>query len=187
MVAWPETSGSSVALMYKVVAMDTIKDILVKEIEQINQQEGRDGKPRFNSEFARTHRWLCFAMFAGYFAVIAVMYPVPYMGLYAFLGFTAFVLFMYAMLLIEIRPVYRFEDIGVLDLRVCYNGEWYFTRALSQQAIQALLSAPSVSVVLKTRLQEILANKGEIDFYDVYDLAYAKKLANPPAAQMVLS
>ncbi|WP_304621566.1 YlaC family protein, partial [Serratia sp. ME43] len=41
---------------------------------------------------------------------IAVMYQVPYMGMYAFLGFTAFVLFMFAMLLIEIRPVYRFED-----------------------------------------------------------------------------
>ncbi|WP_274873451.1 YlaC family protein, partial [Serratia marcescens] len=36
--------------------MDAIKSILVKEIEQINRREGRDGKPRFNSEFARTHR-----------------------------------------------------------------------------------------------------------------------------------
>lgn len=54
--------------------MDAIKSILVKEIEQINRREGRDGKPRFNSEFARTHRYLCLAMFAGYFAVIAVMY-----------------------------------------------------------------------------------------------------------------
>jgi hypothetical protein len=52
--------------------MDAIKSILVKEIEQINRREGRDGKPRFNSEFARTHRYLCLAMFAGYFAVIAV-------------------------------------------------------------------------------------------------------------------
>ncbi len=169
------------------MAMDTIKNILVAEIEQINRREGRDGKPRFNSEFARTHRWLCFAMFAGYFAVIAVMYPVPYMGLYSFLGFTAFVLFMFAMLLIEIKPVYRFEDIGVLDLRVCYNGEWYFTRALSPQAIQALLNEPTVSSVLKTRMQEIIANKGEIDFYDVYDLAYAKRLATPPAPQAALS
>lgn len=169
------------------MAMDTIKNILVAEIDQINRREGRDGKPRFNSEFARTHRWLCFAMFAGYFAVIAVMYPVPYMGLYAFLGFTAFVLFMFAMLLIEIKPVYRFEDIGVLDLRVCYNGEWYFTRALSPQAIQALLNEPTVSSVLKARMQEIIANKGEIDFYDVYDLAYAKRLATPSTPQAVLS
>lgn len=164
--------------------MDTIKNILVKEIEQINRQEGRDGKPRFNSEFARTHRWLCFAMFAGYFAVIAVMYPVPYMGLYSFLGFTAFVLFMFAMLLIEIKPVYRFEDIGVLDLRVCYYGEWYFTRALSQQSVQALLNESTISTTFKNRMQEIIANKGEIDFYDVYDLAYSKKLysAQPPVA-----
>nr|WP_142012057.1 YlaC family protein [Serratia fonticola] len=167
--------------------MDPVKSILVKEIEQINRQEGRDGRPRFNSEFARTHRWLCFAMFAGYFAVIAVMYPVPYMGIYAFLGFTAFVLFMFAMLLIEIKPVYRFEDIGVLDLRVCYNGEWYFTRALSQQSIQALLTTPSIGMAFKQRMQEIIANKGEIDFYDVYDLAYSKKLYNSQPAVAVLN
>ncbi|CAI0730778.1 Inner membrane protein ylaC [Serratia entomophila] len=155
--------------------MDAIKSILVKEIEGINRREGRDGKPRFNSEFARTHRYLCLAMFAGYFAVIGVMYPVPYMGFYAFLGFTAFVLFMFAMLLIEIRPVYRFEDIGVLDLRVCYNGEWYFTRELSPQAVQQLLEEPSIGAALKARMREIIANKGEIDFYDVYDMAYGKK------------
>ncbi|MFC0225713.1 YlaC family protein [Serratia aquatilis] len=167
--------------------MDTIKNILVKEIEQINSQEGRDGKPRFNIEFARDHRWLCFAMFAGYFAVIAVMYPVPYMGLYSFLGFTAFVLFMFAMLLIEIKPVYRFEDIGVLDLRVCYNGEWYFTRALSQQAIQTLLDEPAIGPALKARMLEIIANKGEIDFYDVYDLAYSKKLYSQQAPLAVMN
>ncbi|WON78331.1 YlaC family protein [Serratia sp. UGAL515B_01] len=166
--------------------MDAIKNILVKEIEQINNQEGRDGKPRFNSEFARNHRWLCLAMFAGYFAVIAVMYPVPYMGFYSFLGFTVFVLFMFAMLLIEIKPVYRFEDIGVLDLRVCYNGEWYFTRTLSQQAIQALLNDPAIGTVLKARILEILANKGEIDFYDVYDLAYTKKLYKKQAPAAVM-
>ncbi|VXC75582.1 conserved hypothetical protein [Enterobacterales bacterium 8AC] len=167
-------------LMHKVIAMDVIKNILMKEIEQINQQEGRDGKPRFNGEFARNHRYLCLAMFVGYLAVVAVMYPVPYMGLLAFFGFTAFVLFMFAMLLLEIKPVYRFEDIGVLDLRVCYNGEWYFTR-------QALLDEPSVSMALKVRVQEIIAHKGEIDFYDVYDLAYSKKLDSPVATLAALN
>lgn len=162
--------------------MDAIKNILVKEIELINQREGRDGKPRFNSEFARNHRYLCLAMFAGYFAVIAVMYPVPYLGFGALLGFTAFVLFMFAMLLMEIKPVYRFEDIGVLDLRVCYNGEWYFTRALPSQAVDELLAEPSINPQLKVRVREILANKGEIDFYDVYDLAYGKKLHTPAAS-----
>ncbi|ATA18084.1 inner membrane protein YlaC [Gibbsiella quercinecans] len=156
--------------------MDPLKEILNEEIDCINKREGRDGKPRFNSKFAREHRYLCLAMFAGYFAVIAVMYPVPYMGLLSFLMFTAFVLFMFAMLLLEIKPRYRFEDIGVLDLRVCYNGEWYFTRALSPAAVEALLSHPGISPVLKERVREIIANKGEVDFYDVYDLAYGKKL-----------
>ncbi|PVZ87068.1 hypothetical protein C9426_13095 [Serratia sp. S1B] len=165
--------------------MDTIKKILVKEIEQINQQEGRDGKPRFNSEFVRSHRYLCLAMLAGYFAVVAVMYPVPYLGLLAFFGFTAFVLMMFIMLLFEIKPVYRFEDIGVLDLRVCYNGEWYFTRALSPQAVQELLNEPTVSRSLKAQMQEIIANKGEIDFYDVYVLAYPNRRDNLPATLSV--
>lgn len=157
--------------------MDSVKDILIKEIELINQQEGRDGKPRFNSEFARSHHWLCLSMFVGYFAVIAVMYPVPYLGLFSFLGFTVFVLFMFAMLLVDIKPVYRFEDIGVLDLRVCYNGEWYFTRALSPQATESLLNAPDINIALKARIREIIANKGDIDFYDVYDLAYLKNIS----------
>ena len=80
---------------------------------------------------------------------------------------------MFAMLLIEIRPVYRFEDIGVLDLRVCYNGEWYFTRALSPYA-QQLLDEPSIGAALKQKMRVIIGNKGEIDFYDVYDMAYGK-------------
>lgn len=81
---------------------------------------------------------------------------------------------MFAMLLIEIRPVYRFEDIGVLDLRVCYNGEWYFTRALSPYAVQQLLDEPSIGAALKQKMRVIIGNKGEIDFYDVYDMAYGK-------------
>lgn len=80
----------------------------------------------------------------------------------------------------EIKPVYRFEDIGVLDLRVCYNGEWYFTRALPSHAVADLLAEPSISPLLKARVREILANKGEVDFYDVYDLAYGKNCIRPP-------
>ncbi|WP_238149061.1 YlaC family protein [Arsenophonus endosymbiont of Aleurodicus floccissimus] len=28
-----------------------------------------------------------------------------------------------AALLFDIKPTYRFKDIGILNLRVCYNGE----------------------------------------------------------------
>ncbi|WP_114195601.1 YlaC family protein [Edaphovirga cremea] len=161
--------------------MDAIKAILVKEIDQINQQEQRDGKPRFNTEFAIKHPYLCIAMLVGYIAVGAVMYVSPYMGTDWFIGFTAFVVLVSCMLLFEIRPVYRYEDIGVLDLRVCYNGEWYFSRELTKQAVNEILQHPKVSSALKSRITAIVNNKGAIDFYDVYDVA--RKEQQQPLSQ----
>jgi len=164
--------------------MDAIKAILTKEIELINKQEGRDGKPHFNSEFAITHRYLCLAMFVAYFAVIGLMLVSPYVGPLGLSLFTLFVLFVFVMMLVEIKPAYRFEDIGVLDLRVCYKGEWYFTRELSAKSVSALFADSTVNPVLKQRMKEIIKNKGEIDFYDVFDLAYSKEhnLAHAHAA-----
>jgi hypothetical protein len=151
--------------------MDVIKSVLNSEIDRINHQEGRDGKPRINAEFFVNHPWLCLAMLVGYIAVGIVMYVSPYMGIGWFIGFTAFLVFMSAMLLLEIKPVYRYEDIGVLDLRVCYNGEWYFSRELSADAVQQILSSGSVSARIKNRIESIVSHKGFVDFYDVYDLA----------------
>ena len=151
--------------------MDVIKNVLNSEIDRINRQEGRDGKARINAEFFVNHPWLCLAMLVGYIAVGIVMYVSPYMGLGWFIGFTAFLIFMSAMLLLEIKPVYRYEDIGVLDLRVCYNGEWYFSRELSADAVKQILSAPDVSEHIKNRIESIVRHKGFVDFYDVYDLA----------------
>jgi len=151
--------------------MDVIKNVLNSEIDRINRQEDRDGRARVNVEFFVKHPWLCLAMLVGYIAVGIVMYVSPYMGIGWFIGFTAFLVFMSAMLLLEIKPVYRYEDIGVLDLRVCYNGEWYFSRELSEDAVQQILSAESVSAGVKNRIESIVKNKGFVDFYDVYDLA----------------
>jgi len=151
--------------------MDVVKSILNSEIERINRAEGRDGKPRINSEFFINHPWLCLAMFVGYIAVGIVMYASPYMGLGWFAGFTAFLIFMAAMLLLEIKPTYRYEDIGVLDLRVCYNGEWFFSREISSDAVNTLLNSSAVDGRFKSRVQSIVQHKGAIDFYDVYDLA----------------
>src|SRR5471030_1660122 len=156
--------------------MDVIKNVLNSEIERINRLEGRDGKPRLNTEFFVNHPWLCLAMLAGYILVAVVMYVSPYMGLGWFAGFTVFLLFMSGMLLMEIKPTYQYEDIGVLDLRVCYNGEWYFMRELSAEAVQQILSAESVSSWVKNRIESIVRNKGFVDFYDVYDLARQDKL-----------
>ncbi|MBF6635759.1 hypothetical protein ITX54_03660 [Rouxiella silvae] len=151
--------------------MDVVKSILNSEIERINRTEGRDGKARLNVEFFVNHPWLCLAMLVGYIAVGIVMYASPYMGLGWFAGFTVFLLFMAAMLLLEIKPTYRYEDIGVLDLRVCYNGEWFFSREISSEAVSTLLSSGAVDNRFKTHVKSIVEHKGSIDFYDVYDLA----------------
>jgi len=150
--------------------MDVVKKILNSEIERINRAEGRDGKPRINSEFFINHPWLCLAMLVGYIAVGIVMYASPYMGLGWFAGFTFFLIFMSAMLLLEIKPTYRYEDIGVLDLRVCYSGEWFFIREISAEAVAKLLASNEVDSRFKSHVQRIVQNKGAIDFYDVYDL-----------------
>ncbi|MDU6410779.1 MAG: YlaC family protein [Yersiniaceae bacterium] len=159
--------------------MDAIKTILVREIQQINQQERRDGKARFNTEFFTKHPLLCLAMLAGYVAVGVVMYYAPYMGLGWFAGFTAFLVLVSGGLLLDIKPVYRYEDIGVLDLRVCYNGEWYFSREVPVHAVEEILAHPQVAQPIKARMQEIIRHKGAIDFYDIYDLA--RKQARQPA------
>jgi len=151
--------------------MDVIESILNSDIERINRLENRDGKARINNEFFVNHPWLCLAMLVGYIAVGVVMYVSPYMGLGWFAGFTIFLIFMSVMLLLEIKPTYRYEDIGVLDLRVCYNGEWFFNRELSDEAVKRLLNENQVNDEVKKHVETIVRNKGMIDFYDVYDLA----------------
>lgn len=166
--------------------MDEIKKILSHEIDRINEQEHRDGKIRINGEFFINHPWLCLAMLVGYIAVAVVMYLSPYMGVWWFTGFTVFLLFMSAMLLLEIKPVYRYDDIGVLDLRVCYNGEWYFSREISADAVACILNTNEVSSRIKVRIESIIKNKGFIDFYDVYDLARQEQyLNNSPLSMQI--
>ncbi|WP_082241307.1 YlaC family protein, partial [Yersinia rohdei] len=144
----------------------------IDDIARINQKENRDGRLKFNSDFVYKHPYLCLAMLISYFFVLILMYLTPYFGTGYMIAFTLFFVLMSAILMMEIKPVFKFEDIGVLDLRVCYNGEWFFSRALSTQAIEEILNSKDISDDFKLRFKNILSNKGEIDFYDVYDLAY---------------
>lgn len=158
--------------------MDIIKKILIDDIARINQKEKRDGRLKFNSDFVYKHPYLCLAMLTSYFFVLILMYLTPYFGTGYMIAFTVFFVLMSAILMMEIKPIFRFEDIGILDLRVCYNGEWFFSRALSAQAIEEILNNKNISDEFKLRFKHIISNKGEIDFYDVYDLAYLQKKSN---------
>ena len=70
----------------------------------------------------------------------------------------------------DVYPRYRYEDIDVLDFRVCYNGEWYNTRFVPGQLIERILQSPRVDGEQKAQLQKMIATKGELSFYDVFSL-----------------
>jgi hypothetical protein len=81
-----------------------------------------------------------------------------------FIVFNAFFFF-------DVNPRYRYEDIDVLDFRVCYNGEWYNTRFVPGQLIDNILHSPQVEEAQKAKLQKMIATKGELSFYDVFTLS----------------
>ena len=63
-----------------------------------------------------------------------------------------------------VYPRYRYEDIDVLDFRVCYNGEWYNTRFVPAALVEAILNSPRVADVHKEQLQKMIVRKGELSF-----------------------
>ncbi|WP_106359371.1 YlaC family protein, partial [Escherichia coli] len=74
----------------------------------------------------------------------------------------------------DVYPRYRYEDIDVLDFRVCYNGEWYNTRFVPAALVEAILNSPRVADVHKEQLQKMIVRKGELSFYDIFTLARAE-------------
>ncbi|EGO1726546.1 hypothetical protein ITO53_001407 [Salmonella enterica] len=74
----------------------------------------------------------------------------------------------------DIAPRYHYDDIDVLDLRVCYNGEWYNTRFVPPTLIETILQSPQVDNEHKVQLQKMVARKGELSFYDIFTLARAE-------------
>ncbi|PAV11601.1 hypothetical protein CBG25_00220 [Arsenophonus sp. ENCA] len=63
-------------------------------------------------------------------------------------------------------------NIGILDLRVCYNGEWFVTEKVSDTAINKILAEPTINNAIKTELKRLIKQKNKITFYDIYLLAY---------------
>lgn len=84
-----------------------------------------------------------------------------------FIAFNGFFFF-------DIAPRYHYNDIDVLDLRVCYNGEWYNTRFVPPTLIETILQSPQVDNEHKVQLQKMVARKGELSFYDIFTLARAE-------------
>ncbi|PIJ50305.1 hypothetical protein BL250_11085 [Erwinia sp. OLTSP20] len=155
--------------------MEIIKAIMLREIEQINRTEQRDNKPRFSLGFMKKHPGLWALMFICYLLTTALIFTTDFLGWPAFWGATLFVLIMSILMLMDINPRYRFEDIDTLDLRVCYNGEWYYVRTLSSAAIDEILNHQAVPDAIKQGVQRLLTTKGEVDFYDMFHLTWGAR------------
>lgn len=152
--------------------MNVLKDILERDLDRINKTEKRDGKPHLNSDFLRSHVWLCISMLLSYILLAALLIYSPYFGIISLTLFTLMFVIMAGVLLFDIKPIYKFEDIGVLDLRVCYNGEWYTFEKLSDEALSEIRQHPAISQQIKDDIEEIIHKKQEIHFYDVYLMAF---------------
>ncbi len=155
--------------------MDEVKRILTEEIDKINREEKRDNKIRFSRKFMRAHPYLFAAMLVSYVPVVLILFYAPYFGLAYVIGFTAFLLIMTLALSMDINPKYRFEDIDTLDLRVCYNGEWFTIRHVSQEALDRIMQNENISEAVKSGIKKIQRTKGDVDFYDVFSLAYRQQ------------
>ncbi|MGY6030767.1 YlaC family protein [Phytobacter sp. AG2a] len=150
--------------------MTEIQRLLNETIDDINHREKRDNRPRFSISFIRKHPGLFVGMYVAFFATLAVMLQSETLEGSVWLLVVLFAL-LNAFFFFDVSPRYRYDDIDVLDFRVCYNGEWYNTRFVPPELINAILSSPAVDVDSKSQLQKMIARKGELSFYDVFTLS----------------
>lgn len=149
--------------------MTEIQRLLMQTIDELNTREKRDNRPRFSISFIRNHPGLFVGMYIAWFATLAVMLQSETLAGSVWLLVVLFAL-LNGFFFFDVYPRYRYEDIDVLDFRVCYNGEWYNTRFVPQTLIDDILSSPAVSEKEKLQLQQMMACKGELSFYDIYTL-----------------
>ncbi|EGI42351.1 inner membrane protein YlaC [Escherichia coli TA280] len=153
--------------------MTEIQRLLTETIESLNTREKRDNKPRFSISFIRKHPGLFIGMYVAFFATLAVMLQSETLSGSVWLLVVLFIL-LNGFFFFDVYPRYHYEDIDVLDFRVCYNGEWYNTRFVPAALVEAILNSPRVADVHKEQLQKMIVRKGELSFYDIFTLARAE-------------
>ncbi|MGM3175326.1 YlaC family protein [Dickeya lacustris] len=164
--------------------MEEIERLLCEEIERLNREERRDNRVRFSRQFMRGHPYLFGGMLVSYIPVAMILWYAPYFGLPYVMGFTLFLVAMSLAMSMDINPRYRYEDIDQLDLRVCYNGEWYNSRHVSRATLEAILNSPNVETAVKARIKRLWQTKGALYFYDVFSQA---KYTAPPEKTGLIS
>ncbi|WP_336219073.1 YlaC family protein [Citrobacter amalonaticus] len=153
--------------------MTEIQRLLTETIDDLNIREKRDNKPRFSISFIRKHPGLFIGMYVAWFATLAVMLQSETLADSVWLLVVLFII-LNGFFFFDVAPRYRYEDIDVLDFRVCYNGEWYNTRFVPSELISTILHSPRVEKQHKAQLEKMLARKGELSFYDIFTLARAE-------------
>jgi Extracytoplasmic function sigma factor YlaC. len=153
--------------------MAEIQRLLTSTIDELNSSEKRDNRPRFSISFIRRFPGLFIAMYLGFLATWVVMYRSETLADSQWLLVVLFIV-LNGFFFFDVYPRYRYEDIDVLDFRVCYNGEWYNTRFVPGELIDTILQSPRVAELQKTQLQKMVATKGELSFYDIFTLARAE-------------
>lgn len=156
--------------------MTEIQRLLTETINDLNEREKRDNRPRFSISFLRKHPGLFAGMYVAWFATLAVMLQSETLVDSVWLLIVLFIL-LNGFFFFDVFPRYHYEDIDVLDLRVCYNGEWYNTRFVPRALIDEILHSPRVESRHKEQLQKMLALKGDLSFYDIFTLARAESTA----------
>ena len=153
--------------------MTEIQRLLTTTIDELNAREKRDNRPRFSISFIRNHPGLFVGMYIAWFATLVVMLRSETLADSVWLLVVLFILFN-AFFFFDVNPRYRYEDIDVLDFRVCFTGEWYHTRFAPEQLINNILQSPRVEEPYKAQLQKMIATKGDLSFYDIFTLARAE-------------
>lgn len=149
--------------------MPEIQQLLINTIDELNRQEKRDNRPRFSISFIRHHPILFIGMYLAFLATLIVMQRSETLADSVWLLVVLFIL-LNGFFFFDVYPRYRYEDIDVLDFRVCFNGEWYNTRFVPENLIQRILQSPRVLAEQKSQLQKMIATKGELSFYDIFTL-----------------
>ncbi|MFQ7389030.1 MAG: YlaC family protein [Escherichia sp.] len=153
--------------------MTEIQRLLTETIESLNTREKRDNKPRFSIVLSVNIRGCLSVCTLLFFATLAVMLQSETLSGSVWLLVVLFIL-LNGFFFFDVYPRYRYEDIDVLDFRVCYNGEWYNTRFVPAALVEAILNSPRVADVHKEQLQKMIVRKGELSFYDIFTLARAE-------------
>lgn len=156
--------------------MTEIQRLLNDTIEQLNIAENRDNRPRFSISFIRKHPGLFIGMWVGWFATLIVMMQSETLAGSVWLLVVLFAL-LNGFFFFDVNPRYHYSDIDVLDLRVCYNGEWYNTRHVPPVLIDNILQSPRVDEEKKSLLHTMLSRKGDLSFYDIFSLERSQTTA----------